>query len=173
MIPLEALLDDERNANRGTERGHAVLGRSVREFGAGRSLVVDREGRLVAGNKTREAMLEAGFTKAVVVKTDGRTAVVVQRDDWDLSDLEGAARRYAFADNRAGELDLLWDSSQIRLDVDDGVDLAGLFSDTELAVLLGADDDDGDLGTEAPEGEDDGAPEHECPKCGHSWSDGP
>jgi hypothetical protein len=33
------LLPDDRNANKGTERGNAFIERSLREYGAGRSIV--------------------------------------------------------------------------------------------------------------------------------------
>ncbi len=168
-ISLEDLVEDEENANAGTERGFSMLADSVGKFGAARSLVVDKNGRLVAGNKTREALVNAGITHAVVVETDGHTPVVVKRPDWDLTDKEGAARKYAFYDNRVGELDLQWDVAQIQADLAEGVDLSGLFSEAELSALL---EPKGD--TEPPEDfdsfDDDIETEHTCPKCGYEWS---
>ena len=168
VVPLESLVDDERNANRGTDRGFNMLSQSVEQFGAARSMVVDKEGRLVAGNKTREALLNAGFKDAVVIETDGKTAVVVKRPDWDLKDADGKAREYAYYDNRVAELDLSWDQDQLKMDLDDGLDLSKLFSETELSKILDA----------TEEGPPDGFDEfdesietqHECPKCGYEWS---
>jgi hypothetical protein len=54
------LVPDGRNANRGTPRGRAVLDKSLQELGAGRSILVDRNGRIIAGNKTHEAAAGAG-----------------------------------------------------------------------------------------------------------------
>lgn len=171
-ISLEDLVDDEHNANAGTERGFSMLAESVGKFGAARSLVVDKNGRLVAGNKTKEALVNAGIKHAVVIETDGHTPVVVQRPDWDLTDKEGAARRYAFYDNRVGELDLQWDVERIQADLAEGMDLSDLFSDAEIHSMVTkaskgeeeapdgfADIDDGSLETQ-----------HTCPKCGYEWS---
>ncbi len=49
---LTDLTPDVRNANRGTARGRQLLGASLRAYGAGRSILVDRAGRVIAGNKT-------------------------------------------------------------------------------------------------------------------------
>lgn len=135
-IDLTELREDKRNANAGTERGHAMLERSVSRLGAGRSLVVDRNNETVAGNKTREALIAAGITKAVVVETDGTTPVVVRRRDFDLSKRGNIAREYAYADNRVGEIDLAWDRDQLSADRDDGFDFSALFSEKELDKLL-------------------------------------
>jgi hypothetical protein len=54
---LADLTPDPRNANKGTTRGAALLGTSLRTYGAARSIVTDRHGRVIAGNKTlREAV---------------------------------------------------------------------------------------------------------------------
>jgi len=58
---LADLSPDEHNANRGTPRGRAVLDKSLQELGAGRSILVDRNGRIIAGNKTHEAAAGAGL----------------------------------------------------------------------------------------------------------------
>ena len=52
ILPLSSLSLDEQNANRGSERGRKMLADSLRKLGAGRSVLVDREGRVIAGNKT-------------------------------------------------------------------------------------------------------------------------
>ena len=69
---IDDLVPDSKNANKGTERGRYMLEQSLREAGAGRSIVVDRDGIVLAGNKTLEAAEELGLP-IVVVKTDGKT----------------------------------------------------------------------------------------------------
>ena len=127
---------DSANANAGTERGRAMLDASLREVGAGRSIVVDREGIVIAGNKTVEAAMELGLG-FVVVPSDGNSLVVVQREDMDLSEPNGSARRYAYLDNRAGEVGLAWDVSRIMQDVERGVSLEGLWSAAEFTAMVG------------------------------------
>lgn len=43
---IEDLQHDIRNANKGTQRGRGMVEASLREVGAGRSIVTDREGRV-------------------------------------------------------------------------------------------------------------------------------
>lgn len=52
------LIPDSQNPNRGTPRGRAMLDRSLRTYGAGRSILTDRDGRVIAGNKTVEQAAE-------------------------------------------------------------------------------------------------------------------
>lgn len=128
---------DDRNANAGTERGRAMVEASLRRFGAGRSILVDRHGRIIAGNTTHEAAIDIGLTDAVIVKTDGTKLVVVQRTDLDID--SPAGRALAVADNRTSEVGLNWDTGVLaELAADEAVDLSLLFSPVELADLLAA-----------------------------------
>jgi hypothetical protein len=128
------LTPDERNANRGTERGRYMLDHSLRQYGAGRSILVDRNGKVIAGNKTIEAAADIGLDDVIVVQTDGSQLVAVQRTDLDLDDGD-RARLLAYADNRASEGGLEWDAEQIAADLGEGLDLSALFRDDELPSL--------------------------------------
>ena len=108
---------DKRNANKGTDRGRSALKQSLERLGAGRSVLVDKHGVAIAGNKTLEAAGELGLTKTVEVETDGSTLVVVKRTDLDL-ETDIKARELAFADNRVGELDLEWDPEVLKTDLE-------------------------------------------------------
>lgn len=129
------LIPDAANANKGTERGRYAVEASLRETGAGRSIVVDREGRIIAGNKTLEAWADISG-EIEIVKTDGKKLIVVQREDLDLSDVEGLARKLAYYDNRAGQLGLEFDAEQVLADIQAGVDLSIMFFDNEIADIL-------------------------------------
>lgn len=131
------LKPDNKNANKGTQRGRGMVESSLRETGAGRSIVVDKEGRVIAGNKTLEAWADiADLDDVVVVPTDGKKLVIVQREDLDLSDDTGMARKLAIYDNRAGELGLEWDSDELFASMQDGLDLGAFWSDDELGELF-------------------------------------
>lgn len=132
---LTEFVPDDRNANRGTPRGAAMIEDSLREFGAGRSILVDRNNRIIAGNKTHQEAVDAGFDEAIVVPTDGKQLVVVQRVDIDLDTPKG--RALAVADNRTSEVGLDWDADALRALADDGVDLAQFWREDELETLLG------------------------------------
>ena len=136
MAKLSDLTPDRSNANRGTERGRYALEASLRKYGAGRSILLDREGRIIAGNKTAETAADVGIDDVIIVPTDGRQLVAVQRTDLDLDSKE--ARELAYADNRVGQLDLDFDPEQILADLAAGVDLAQFWRQDELDELLAA-----------------------------------
>lgn len=127
------------NANKGTVRGLAMLEDSLRKYGAGRSILVDKHNRIIAGNKTAESAVDIGLTEAIVVPTDGKQLVVVQRTDIDLDTPQG--RELAIADNRVGELDLAWSADELSALANDGVDLSQFFNDGELAHVLNMGDE--------------------------------
>jgi hypothetical protein len=131
------LKPDASNANRGTQRGRGMVESSLRETGAGRSIVVDKNGQVIAGNKTLEAWADiASDDDVVVVETDGNKLVVVQRSDLDLSDDTGAARKLAFYDNRASEVGLDWDAEELLASMQNGMDLSSLWNEDELQELF-------------------------------------
>lgn len=100
------------------------------ELGAGRSILVDKHGVTIAGNKTLEEAEALGLP-VKVVETDGSELVAVMRKDLDLEE-DGKARRLAFADNRIGEIDLDWDPEEVRAAIEAGIDL----SHGDLVVLI-------------------------------------
>jgi DNA modification methylase len=131
------LKPDKKNANKGTQRGRGMVEASLRETGAGRSIVVDKDGRIIAGNKTLEAWADiAGADDVVIVPTDGTKLVVVQRQDLDLNDDTGMARKLAIYDNRAGEVGLEWDLEELSASMQNGLDLSPFWNDDEMKELF-------------------------------------
>lgn len=131
------LKPDQHNANMGTSRGKELLAQSIKELGAGRSILVDKDGNVIAGNKTLEAAQNAGL-KVRIIPTNRDELVVVQRQDLDLTNSAGEARRLAYLDNRVAELDLQWDAEKLISDITAGLDLTSLgFYDHELVVIIG------------------------------------
>jgi hypothetical protein len=124
---------DPHNANAGTERGQYLLDESVQRNGLGRSIVVSRDGVVIAGNKTLQAAIDAGLVRARVVETDGHELVVVKR-----SDIESGTAKFvnmALADNRASEVGLSWDVEALEWGDDIGADLEAWWYDWELEQL--------------------------------------
>ena len=126
------LTPDRKNANRGTARGRAVIEKSLRDYGAGRSILLDKHGAIIAGNKTAENCAAAGLEDVLVVQSDGTKLIAVQRMDLDLNDPK--ARELAIADNRASELSLNWDLDVLHAGAA-GVDLEQFWSEKELDAL--------------------------------------
>ena len=61
-----------------------MLENSLRKYGAGRSILTDKNGRIIAGNKTFEMAGQIGFEDVDVIKSDGTKLIAVQRTDLDL-----------------------------------------------------------------------------------------
>lgn len=131
---IDDLSPDTRNANKGTLRGLAMLEDSLESYGAGRSILVDRGGNVIAGNKTLQAAADKGFD-VEVVQTDGKKLIVVQRTDLDLNSQAG--RELALADNRVSEIDLDFDTEVLKELQAEGVDTKRFWNDSELAILFG------------------------------------
>lgn len=164
-MKLSELKPDSRNANKGTKRGRALVAKSLEQFGAGRSVLIDRDGNLIAGNKTAEQAAAAGITDVVVVQTDGTQLVAVQRTDLSLDDPK--ARGLAVADNRTSELSLEWDADVLaKLCVD--LDLQPYFDVTELREL-GAIEPEFAPSSLNEQGKLDEKQPVECPACGHKF----
>jgi DNA modification methylase len=130
--PITQLVLDAKNANKGTKRGRELLEKSLENYGAGRSVVVDRNNRVIAGNKTVEAARMAGIESIAVIETDGSSLVAVRRGDLDLKK-DKKARELAIADNRVSEIDLEW-NPEVLASLD--VDLKQFWNETELNALL-------------------------------------
>jgi len=163
-MKLEDLKQDSVNARKHNPRNVAMIVNSIQELGCGRSILIDEDGNILAGNATYEALVEAGIEKVRVVEGSGDEIVAVQRSD--LTQIDKA--RLALYDNRASEL-AEWDTEIL-----DGLTniqniFDGIFSDKELATILG--DDYGperqDLAVER--GFVSQAALVVCPKCEHEF----
>lgn len=96
---------DPDNANRGTERGSYMLERSLEKFGAARSIVIDKNGVVIAGNKTLAKAGELGIEDAAVIQTNGEKVVAVQRMDLDPHYCDVAIQRWeTFTGEKAEKL---------------------------------------------------------------------
>jgi len=113
---ISDLVPDDNNYNKGTEFGASLIEKSVRKLGAGRSVLADKNGNIIAGNKATEGIINAGFKDEdiIVVPTDGTKLVVVQRTDLDLNTKRG--RELALADNATSAANLAWDHDALAKD---------------------------------------------------------
>lgn len=94
---IENLIPDDKNFNKGTQFGEHLMDESLRKFGLGRSILIDKNNRIIAGNKTAEKAVDIGFDNVIIVETDGNSLVAVKRKDIDLDSAKG--RELALADN--------------------------------------------------------------------------
>ena len=136
---IKHLVADPKNRRKHTPRNVGLIVDALHKVGAARSIVIDEQNEVLAGNATLEAAAEAGLTKVKVVEADGSEVVAVRRTG--LSDDQ--KRDLALYDNRAAEL-AEWDVEQLMQDVEAGVDLSAFFQEDELAVAIGKLPDDMD-----------------------------
>ena len=108
---IESLVPDNKNFNKGTEYGQHLIEESLRKFGAGRSILLDKNNRIIAGNKTTENCANVGLDDVIIVETDGTKLVAVKRTDIDLDSAQG--REMALSDNATGKANLCFDTDLI------------------------------------------------------------
>lgn len=139
VTSIRDLKPDRVNANKGTNRGRAMLETSVRRYGAGRSVLADKNNKIIAGNKTLEAAEHAGVEEIIIVPSDGKQLVVVQRTDLDL-DTDVEAKELGVVDNQAGAVGLSWDATNLQELERQGVDMRQFFREPEWAKIVNATD---------------------------------
>lgn len=138
-INIESLQQDDKNFNKGTKKGRGLIDKSIRKFGAGRSILLDKNNRIIAGNKTQELAKEAGIKKVIVIDAKPDELVAVRRGDIDLDSEKG--REMALADNATSAANLDWDDEalaraqeEIGLSVEDwGVELPFFGEETKVS----------------------------------------
>jgi DNA modification methylase len=116
ITKLSDLTPDANNYNKGTEFGGGLIEKSLRKLGAGRSILLDKNGKVIAGNKTLENAVNAGFgdDDIIVVQTTGKQIVAVQRMDLDLDSKMG--KEMALADNATAKANIEWDTEALSAD---------------------------------------------------------
>lgn len=113
---------DDKNFNKHNAQGMALLEKSLKELGAGRSILLDKDNNIIAGNGIVEAAGQAGFEKVKIIETDGTELIAVKRTDMELDSEQG--REMALADNATASANLEWDEETLR----------DTFSDDELGA---------------------------------------
>lgn len=111
MSEIDELKFDKKNFNKHTAKGMGLLEKSLSKFGGGRSVLVDKDNNIIAGNGIVEAAASVGLTKTRVIETTGDELVVVKRTDVELDSERG--REMALADNATAAADLDWDFENI------------------------------------------------------------
>lgn len=143
-IDIETLIQDQHNFNRGTEEGGRLMEKSLKELGAGRSILIDKDGNIIAGNKTQLAAIKAGIKKVRVIESDGTELIAVKRTDVEIDSKQG--RELALADNLTTQINLSWDNAELEsVAAEQGIDLGdwGMeMPQTETIEELDAQEDD-------------------------------
>lgn len=124
------LKPDPKNARKHNQRNIGQIVSSLQEVGASRSIVIDEDNIILAGNGVIEAAGIAGIENVRVIEADGNEIIAVKRTGLTPEQ----KTRLALWDNRAAEL-AEWDVDQLQIDFDSGM-LDGMFSDIELKSIF-------------------------------------
>jgi hypothetical protein len=135
---ISQLRPDPRNPRRRTARSADRIAHSLQTLGLGRSIVIDEEGQIIAGNGVVEAAGQVGIEKVRVIEADGSEIIAVRRTN--LTPEQKV--QLSIADNRTGELSE-WDDDVLAALKDEGFDTTDWFRPDELESLLAKGDEDG------------------------------
>lgn len=116
-MDIRELIQDNKNFNKGTKRGEALLSRSFERFGAARPILIDKNNRIIAGNKSAKEAEKQGINDVLVIETDGTELVVVKRKDIGLDTTDG--RELALVDNITAKVNYALDYDTIMEAVDE------------------------------------------------------
>ena len=64
VTTIDKLKFDKKNANKHTERGNRLLDKSLSKLGFGRSVLLDKDDNIIAGDGVTEKAGEIGFNTA-------------------------------------------------------------------------------------------------------------
>tara|TARA_R100000664_G_scaffold13797_1_gene21880 strand:- start:1813 stop:2313 length:501 start_codon:yes stop_codon:yes gene_type:complete len=163
MTSIKDLKSDHKNARKRTDRSATLIEESLKKYGAARSIVIDEDNRVLAGNGTIEGAKAAGLENVRVIETDGDEIIAVKRKGLTEDEKVGLA----LADNRASDLSA-WDASMLH-ELGKEHDLSPWFETEDLVELMG-DRNNPTVPEDFPEVDDDLKTEHRCPSCGYEWS---
>ena len=131
MTFIKDLKSDHKNARKRTDRSAKLIAESLQRFGAARSIVIDEENRILAGNGTIEGAKAAGIKNVRVIETDGTEIIAVKRTGLTEDEKIGLA----LADNRTSDLSD-WDKDMLQ-QLSEEHDIAPWFDADDLAEILG------------------------------------
>jgi ribosomal protein S26 len=173
MTKLSDLQQDQNNANRGSAKGQKAIVGSVQRSKLGRSIVVDKNNKIIGGNKTVEAVAEVLGVDAelVMVDTAGDQLVVHRRTDLDLDDPDpnNPARQLAYADNLTSAFSFDLDPATVKLDIDAGFSFDDIGVSLPDLSALGVEDISKVEFREYDESIEDEVEYISCPHCGKEF----
>lgn len=138
MSKISDLIPDDKNYNLGNEAGNAMIEKSLRNLGAGRSILIDKNNRIIAGNKTVENAASIGLENLQIVESDGTKIIAVKRTDIDLDSKKG--RELALADNATSKANIVWNHENLKDDWGDD-ELKGWGIELPVTQILPSEDE--------------------------------
>jgi len=143
---------DPENVRVHDERNQDVIGQSLRDLGAGRSILIDSENVIIGGNGVYEQARDLGLPVRII-ESDGSELIAVKRTD--LKSADAKRKALAIADNRTSDLSF-FDDEKLRgmLDQCGELSTAAGFTPGEISELTATTEDSPEI--ESPEDPDTG-----------------
>jgi len=130
MTSINDLQNDPKNARKRTDRSAKLIKQSLEQYGAARSIVIDENNRILAGNGTIAGAKAAGIKNLKIIEADGDEIIAVKRSNLTEDQKVGLA----IADNRTGDLSE-WDIDMLE-QLSKEHDLNDFFDKKELDDIL-------------------------------------
>ena len=162
MSFISELKSDHKNARRRTDRSSELIKESLQRYGAARSIVIDEENRILAGNGTIEGAKAAGIKNLRIIETDGDEIIAVKRTGLTEDQKVGLA----LADNRTADLSE-WDQEMLH-QLSEEHDISPWFDQDDLDELLAVTELDPEEGNTDPDDVPE-VPEEPTTKPGDLW----
>ena len=164
MASIKSLKPDHKNARRRTDRSSQLIQESLQRYGAARSIVIDEENRILAGNGTVDGAKAAGIENVRIIETDGDEIIAIKRTNLSEEQKIGLA----LADNRTSDLSE-WDQEMLHT-LSQEHDINDWFTPEDLNSITGDPVSELEPPQDFDEVNDDITTEHRCPSCGYEWS---
>lgn len=124
---------DGRNVRVHDERNKLAIAQSLKELGAGRSILIDAENVVIGGNGVYQEAQELGLP-VKVIESDGSELIAIKRTDLKTNDAKRKA--LAIADNRTNDLSVFDDEKVAEMFAElEGFAGAAGFSPEEIEAL--------------------------------------
>ena len=162
MTSINSLHSDHKNARKRTDQSAKLIQESLERYGAARSIVIDEDNRILAGNGTIEGAKAAGIKNVRIIETDGNEVIAVKRTGLSEDEKVGLA----LADNRTSDLSD-WDQEMLRR-LSEEHDLEPWFDQDDLNELLGVTELEPEEGNTDPDDVPE-TPEDPITKPGDLW----
>lgn len=131
---LSDVRQQQKNANLHSERGMAMLEKSMNRVGYTAPMIAAADGEIISGSARHEVAAEifGDESSPIVIESDGTRPIVVVRTDIPNAS-DSRAKEVAVMENRVAEVNLVWEPEVIqdlRMEIPDTMKMA--FSEKEF-----------------------------------------
>lgn len=109
IVDLESIQFDPDNARFHSDENLELIEQSVKDLGFARSIVIDENDQMIAGEGATRGAVAAGLKRAIIIDAEGDEVIAVRRKNLTAEQ----KAKLKIVDNRANELSS-WDNSRLQ-----------------------------------------------------------